>query len=378
MKPSRSFFLSVFIIGFLIAAVVLGMKYKSATTDHKLAQKNLVAERVSLAALNQEKADLNTSLAQAVADIAAWNNKIALLQTALEQANLSLKQTQSKFPASVQTIEYNETLLGLARSSNLMMRTLVASEPSEGELTTKDFTFYTNVFTVVLDGKVSDILDFLNKVATNVLFKTGAITPVGFSIPQPLSQAEKDQMRADIKGQMVAEKSASITGRARVALIEQALLELLGESSAGPTVEEMTQAIKDVITRQFSPDVADLLAGAITQAIEEEMAGRLIDIVAEIYSKAIAALFTGDDIAGLLPVFNGPLGAKITEVIQGIPVSAIPTAVKKVISDTLNSMVAAKISAMVSDASVNAALAEEVTAAEMPSAQLTVAVYSYK
>jgi len=56
-------------------------------------------------------------MAQAVADVAAWNNKIKLLQTELGQASLSLAQTQNKFPTSAQTIEYDETLMGLDRKS---------------------------------------------------------------------------------------------------------------------------------------------------------------------------------------------------------------------------------------------------------------------
>ena len=41
-------------------------------------------------------------------------------------------------------------------------------------------------------------------------------------------------------------------------------------------------------------------------------------------------------------------------------------------------VVAAKIAAKVSDSDIDAALAAQVTAAEMPSARFTVAVYSYK
>jgi surface antigen len=97
-----------------------------------------------------------------------------------------------------------------------------------------------------------------------------------------------------------------------------------------------------------------------------------------VYSAAISALFTTDDYAKLLPVFNGPLGAEITAAIQDIPTQAIPATVNTVITNALNSMVAAKIAAKVSDSDIDAALAAQVTAAEMPSARFTVAVYSYK
>ncbi|RJO62552.1 MAG: hypothetical protein C4542_03205, partial [Dehalococcoidia bacterium] len=134
----------------------------------------------------------------------------------------------------------------------------------------------------------------------------------------------------------------------------------------------------DIITTQFSSSIADLLSNEIALAIENGLANSLIDTVAGIYSEAIAALFTADDYAKLLPVFSGPLGAEITAAIQGIPAQAIPGTIKTIISNTLNSMVLDSITAMVSDTSIDVALSDAVTAAEMPSAELTVAVYSYK
>jgi len=292
MKFTRSTWITVFVALFLVAALVLGLMYKGANNGYKLAQANLNAARLSQSALNTTKSDLNAQMAQAVADVAAWNSKIALLQTELGQASLVLKQTQSKFPASAQTIEYNETLIGLAKSSNLTMQMLVATEPAKGDLNTSAFTFYTNVFTIEVSGKVSDILDFVNKIATNAVFKTSAMTPVSFNIPLPpqppqpppsLSQAVIDQMRAEIKAEMIADKDASTQGADRVALIEQALLKLLGEGSIGPTVTQMTQMIHDIITTQFNSSVADQLSNDIALAIENNLAGSLISTVATIY-----------------------------------------------------------------------------------------------
>jgi hypothetical protein len=413
MKFTRSTWVAIFAILFSVAAVVLGQMYNSANNDYKLAQTNLNAARLSQSVLNKAKLDLSAQMAQAVADVAAWNSKIALLQTELGQARLSLTQTQSKFPASAQTIEYNETLMGLAKSCNLTMSTVVSTEPVLGDIGSGDFTFYANVFTINVSGQVSDILDFVDKVATNAVFKTGAMTPVSFNIPlppqppqlppppQPLDQATVDQMRADIKTQMIADEDASIIGADRVALIEQSLLTLLGEGSTGPTVDQMTQAIHGIITTQFSSSVADLLSNQIALAIENDLADSLVGTIADIYSQAISALFVNN--GGLLSVFSGPLGDEITAAIQGIPGNDIPGTVSKVISDTLNSMVSDKIAAMVSDASIDAALQIAVNAvqapaqaawaaqvaqlnldyqaalvAATPSAQLTVAVYSYK
>ena len=378
--------LTIIIAVFLVAAVLLGVTYSGANSDHKQAQANLDAARASQAALTKEKTDLAAQLALAVADVASWNDKVALLQAELGQATLSLQQTQGKFPASAQTIEYNEMLMGLAKASNLTMRTVVATEPDFGNLSTSEFTFYTNVFTIEVSGKVSDILDFVDKVSTNATFKTGVLSPVAFSIPQPLSQVAKDQMRLDLRNAMIAQVDASVTGTDRILLIEESFLTLFRGQVNEKTITEMTKSINDIIVSTFGQDVATLLSNEIALAIQNNLADTLIDTVATIYTEAMSALFLDTNTPGLLPTFSGFVGSSgpdsidtlITEAIQGIPTDTIPGVIKKIITDKLNSLVAAKITRMVSDASVDAELLASVTAAEMPSAQLTIAVNSYK
>jgi len=377
MKLTRSAFVSVFIVLVLVAAIVLGFLYKSANDSHKLAQSNLNAERLSLTALNKQKTDLAGQIAQATADVAAWNGKITLLQTALGQAGLSLKLTQSKFPASAQTIEYNETLMGLARSSNLTMQLLVAAEPTSGQLGSAGFKFYINVFTIDVSGKVSDILDFVDKVVTNGIFKTGTLTPVKLDIPQPLSQAVKDQMRADIRAELVAQANANLTAVQRVVIIEKAILSLLEEPSAGPTVAEMTQKIKDIITVEFGANIANSLALDIALAIEQNEADNLIRIVADIYGNYIGQLIA-EGRSDLIINFLGKFGEDITDALGEQVSSALPGQVVEIITKKLQALVAKQIEALVTDDSVNSRLATAVTVAEMPAAQLTVTVYSYK
>ncbi len=409
MKFTRTAFIGIFITISIIAATTLGVMYKSATSANRLAKNNLDDVKSAQITLSKQKADLSSQLAKSVADVAAWNNKIALLQTTLGQSNDSLKQAQSQFPLTAQTIEYNETLMGLAKSSNLTMSTIVATKASNASISTSDFTFNTNIFTISVTGKVSDILGFVDKIATNAVFRTAAITPVSFSmalplvpepLPAPLTQAVKDQMRADIKTKMLADKDASIVGAKRVELIEKSFLELLGNDYTPISVEYMTQTIHDIIVTQFGSSTADLLSNQITQAIENNLAGSLVGTIATTYSSAVSELFIGHT-SNLLPIFansfTNKTGDEITLAIQGVPESEIPGVITKVITDKLNSMVSDKIAAMVSDSSIDAALKTAVDAAQQaaidavqqdnvaaaaavppPSAQITVAVYSFK
>ncbi len=379
MKFSRSALIGILVVLFIIGAVILGVMYRNAYNENKQAQQMLELSKTQQSALSKQKAQLETQLVDAASEVASWNDKITLLQMDLEQAELSLGQTQNKFPASAHTIEYDEALIALAESSNLTLRIITATETETAELSTEDFRFYTNVFSVEISGEMGDILDFVNRIATSTMFKTGVMAPVTFTIPQPLTQAAKDQMRIDIRTQMIAEIDASIQGIDRIMIIEQSFLELLGEKADQPTLDEMTERIYDIIAASYNPEIANLMASEIADAISRNLADSLVDIITTIYADAIASLFE-DNTADLLPTFTGnfDLSDDIMEAIQGIPDSEIQPTIKRVLVEKLNSMIAAKIDAMVNENEVDDKLESDIKLAEMPSAQLTVAVYSYK
>jgi phage tail tape-measure protein len=72
------------------------------------------------------------------------------------------------------------------------------------------------------------------------------------------------------------------------------------------------------------------------------------------------------------------LAAAINDAIQGVPTTAIPSVVTDVVSKYLRGLFNGYISEMVPSANIDVALNAAVLKAEMPSANLTVAVYSYK
>jgi hypothetical protein len=79
-----------------------------------------------------------------------------------------------------------------------------------------------------------------------------------------------------------------------------------------------------------------------------------------------------------MPTYTGPLADEINAAIQNIPADTIPGVVTKIVHDTLQSLYNEYESEMVPASNIDAALNAAITAAEMPSANLTVAVYSYK
>jgi hypothetical protein len=377
MKLTKGTIGIIFVMLFLVGAVLLYVSYSGATSAHKTAQANLAAAQKSEPVLNKAKTDLATQLTQAAADVASWNDKIALLQTTMAKANQTFVAAQKQFPPTAESIEYNETLMGIAKSCNLTVSSVVATEAANAEMSTSAFAFKTNVFTINVQGKISDILAFIDKITTTDAFKTGVIVPIDFNIPVPITQAAKDQMRADMQAQLFDEKNASIKGYDKVLLIETAILSMMGDDANQTSAEEMTQFIKQTISNEFSPYLGDLLASAITQAIDQNLADTLIDTVADAYAKAIADLFT-DKTSSIMPTYTGPLADEINTAIQNIPADTIPAVVTKIVRDTLQSLYNSYITEMVSSNSIDAALNAAVTAAEMPSANITVAVNSYK
>ena len=187
-------------------------------------------------------------------------------------------------------------------------------------------------------------------------------------------------MRADIKAGLIAQANTNLTAEQRVDLIEKAMLEFFGQSPQSPEdIKSMTDQINSIINQGFGPIIAGELSADIANALEQNTADSLIGAVAQIYGDNIAKLIANDPDA--LPQFLkslGALGDEITSALGDNLTSALPGDVATIITNDLNSIVSAKIAALVSDADVDAALADAVTAAEMPSAQLTVAVYSYK
>jgi len=376
MKFTRSTWITLAVILLIVGAALLAVFYTRATSERNLAKDDLAAARLQLAALNKSTSDLNAQLVQVNADIAQWQSKIALLNSELAQAKVSLTQTQANFPTSVQTIEYDEILAGFAKAANLTVARCSATEPSTSDLGA-GVTFYATTFTIEVNGKISDILNYIDKVVKSDSFKTASMSPVSFTVPQPLTQAQKDRMRADIKASLVAQADASLTAEQRMGIIEQAILQLLQEDSQGPTVAEMTQQIKDIITVEFGESIADSLASDIALAIEQNEADSLIGIVADIYGNYIGKLIAegnSDLIAQLLGTFGEEI---ITELGNSVS-SALPGQVVTIITSKLEALVAQQIEALVTDDSVNSLLAAAVTSAEMPSAKVTLTVYSYK
>ncbi|MBA7650789.1 hypothetical protein ES703_58600 [subsurface metagenome] len=81
------------------------------------------------------------------------------------------------------SIEYDEELFFIADDYNLEIMSLTASEPSENKV--EEVPFDNTVFEVEVRGAVSDILSFINNVATGGYFNSATVELMNIEVPEP-------------------------------------------------------------------------------------------------------------------------------------------------------------------------------------------------
>jgi hypothetical protein len=273
----------------------------------------------------------------------------------LTQAEKDLQQTKDQFTSMAESIEYNEYLFSMAKTAKLMVLNIESSEANIADISTATDTFYSTTFTINLKGKVTNILSFVDLVVKDPAFKTSKIDSITFDIPIPLTQAQKDDIKAGIKADikasiistieaehlarvterqalwdkqlaLYAEKlvstRASVTPYAMLIYTEQAILDVLEVPYNNLTVEDMRIKILNIIGAQFGANIANQYTPDIVDAIENGVASQLIDIVANIYGQVIGEMFTAGT-PELTPQFGGPLGEDITIAVKDIPPSLV-------------------------------------------------------
>ncbi len=166
------------ILGIGIFVIVIGgvcWFYIQKAQEQRQLDNRLSSAQTTLPTLISQRSDLKSQLTQ-------WESELA-------QAESSLAQVTVKFPESVESIEYDETLFEIADDCVLKIKNLTASEPGEEEL--EGITYSITKFKVRVEGTVSHILKFIEIVATSdyspgeTNFVNAYIEAVNMSIPEP-------------------------------------------------------------------------------------------------------------------------------------------------------------------------------------------------
>ena len=189
MKVSKTAWLILGLGIFIIAAVALYMIYTQQGRAQAHLNEALATAQATIPRLAEERANLESTLTEG-------KDKLA-------QVTSQLNRARARFPTSVESIEMDEQLFSIADEWNLDITILTASEPSDNtvevtiegkDVEVEDVTYLVTYFSVNVRGEVLDILGFVNTIATRGDFGTTAIELVHMTVPEPLTEEEKEEL----------------------------------------------------------------------------------------------------------------------------------------------------------------------------------------
>ena len=148
MKLSKKVWLIVVIVIFAVALGVLFSIYSGQ---------------------NSERAQFNDRLSQAQTLLPGLINNRETKEDELTQAESLLAASQAQFPESVESIEYGDDLFEIADDYDVILTRLTASKPTSKTVGT--VTYSISSFTVVVQGSIDNILEFIYALRTGDDFR---------------------------------------------------------------------------------------------------------------------------------------------------------------------------------------------------------------
>jgi len=342
MKLNKTFWVFIAIILFLVPAYLLWNSYKKAASEQRFFEDALNTAQIIYNAAIKERTNLNQQLTEVEAAIKLQQDQLAALQNDLRLSENAAAKAKARFPSVIPSIDYDELLMVLANNSGVEITNLSTSELAGVDMTGVPFSSVT--FTLDVHGATPGILDLINRLATDQAIRSGRVESITLTIPEPVTQATKDQMTAQLKAErldeVTAQISKSITTEQQIGFIERAILDVLDETPGPMTNEEMANRINEIIaTSPFGPKIADQFSRDIALALEKKVAGTLTGAFAQLYGDAIGALFIAGEPA-LTPFFQGIFGEDVTVILKDIPPTAVASIVSGLITEKINTLAA--------------------------------------
>jgi hypothetical protein len=144
----------------IIAFIGLYYVYQNSTKERDVLLQTIENLQRQSAKLSNDKRPLDPQLAQ-------LEDKLITLKAAFNRA-------KGEFPdVSIQSIEYDEELSGLAEGSGVLVTKLTATDGTaqkDGNL-----TYVATNFEVDVQGDMTNLLDFIHRIATSRYFSSGSM-----------------------------------------------------------------------------------------------------------------------------------------------------------------------------------------------------------
>ena len=196
MKLSKTALLVLGIGVFILGFAILFVLYSGQSGEQEQLASSLATTQGLLPQLIAEKGDLNEQ-------VAFWEDE-------LNKARVALSMSEGRFPKTVESIEYDETIFRLADETDLFIDMLTASEPSEEKVKGTDISYDVSTFEVTLfnaetapisadsfeayiDETLDKVLEFVHLVAVTPDFGVAAIKVVaidGLEPPEEVTDVE--------------------------------------------------------------------------------------------------------------------------------------------------------------------------------------------
>ena len=189
MKLSKTAWIILLVGIFIIAIGSLYWLYLQEGPKQEELNAQLSAVQAQLPNLAEQRASLESTLTE--------------LEDNLAQATSQLKTAKAAFPDLVESIEVDELLFGIANDWGLEITSLTASEPRDyrvkvemeaEDIEMEDVTYLVTSFTIDVKGEVTDILNFIHTIVNHRDFDTATVELVNIVVPEPLTEAEKEEL----------------------------------------------------------------------------------------------------------------------------------------------------------------------------------------
>lgn len=222
--------------------------------------------------LNQSQVIYANGLAQK----GALQTTATTLASQLADAKASL--AQSSFRSSVESIDYDRLLYGLAGASKLNITSLTSSAPSS--ITDGSTAYKVTTFTLTVTGmvpssifsKASDDTDYINLVMDNINaflqsvenspdFNTAIIPTVNFTTPPSMTDDQVQALIANIDSMVEAQQATAIT-----TLTQQIQAANIGTLTPDQINDLVTKAVNDLVAQTLKSDTPAQLAMLLTRA----------------------------------------------------------------------------------------------------------------
>ena len=160
---------------FVIAFAALYMLYSQEKSEYSRLQDDLTLAQTETIVIATDKGNAQSQLD-------SLQTNLSKLQSNLSKAKIQLENSKTGFPASVESIEYEEILFFVAERWGLQVISVAGTE--QGTVNVENITFKVANFSVVVKGQVDDILGYLSSISIEPNLVSATVNSVSLTVPE--------------------------------------------------------------------------------------------------------------------------------------------------------------------------------------------------